>query len=235
MRSIWVNQTIAICLTCTLTHTGFCQVLDTEPELQPGHPNFSITSPKTDTSASPTPAPTSLRTIRAITRTTANQLRADSGRSDRTEQLQSGLTLLGTLQELNSDPRLSRSKSLQTARKKLMVRLRQIQKRTEADIRRRKRKPQQIVVDQEVLAQLNQAAGINAAAAPPNAANGNANQDYGTLLVNLIQRTISPNSWDANGGLSSIQYYRPSRALVVRAPQAVHDDLSPLLIQLRKQ
>ena len=91
-----------------------------------------------------------------------------------------------------------------------------------------------------MLAQLNAAAagvnGVNAGVNVQNANGGNqGNQDYGPMLVDLIQRTISPGSWDVNGGLSSIQYWAPRRVLVVRAPQDVHDGLAPVLQQLRKQ
>lgn len=86
-----------------------------------------------------------------------------------------------------------------------------------------------------VLRQVNQAVGRPA---NPQGVAGNAQGlplDYGPQLVELIQRTISPNSWDVNGGASTIQYWRPGMALVVRAPGDVHDELSPLLLQLRKQ
>ncbi len=31
-------------------------------------------------------------------------------------------------------------------------------------------------------------------------------------LVDLIQRTISPSSWDVNGGNGSVRYFAPSRS-----------------------
>jgi hypothetical protein len=39
--------------------------------------------------------------------------------------------------------------------------------------------------------------------------------------------------WDVNGGPATIRYFRPSLALVVRAPQEVHEDLAVLLTDLR--
>lgn len=52
-------------------------------------------------------------------------------------------------------------------------------------------------------------------------------------LVNLIEATIHPEHWDFNGGPGHIQYYRPVMALVVRAGQVVHDDMTDLLQGLR--
>ncbi len=57
-------------------------------------------------------------------------------------------------------------------------------------------------------------------------------QDAGEELVDLIQKTISPASWDINGGPGSIQYWRPGHALVVRASEKVHEEIGGLLGQL---
>lgn len=58
--------------------------------------------------------------------------------------------------------------------------------------------------------------------------------DNGPALVALIQRTISPGAWDVNGGEGTIQYYRPLRVLVIRAPGGVHDNVGGVLGGLRK-
>jgi hypothetical protein len=52
-------------------------------------------------------------------------------------------------------------------------------------------------------------------------------------LIDLIQATISPETWDINGGRGSIVYFANGHALVVSAPGDVHDDLGGLLRQLR--
>jgi hypothetical protein len=57
--------------------------------------------------------------------------------------------------------------------------------------------------------------------------------DYGPALVNLIQRTIEPASWDVNGGPGAIVYFAPSRALVVRNRSEVHEQLQDVVRQLR--
>lgn len=57
--------------------------------------------------------------------------------------------------------------------------------------------------------------------------------DYGPELVDLIQATISPSTWDINGGNGSIVYFAPLRVLVVSAPGEVHGDVADVLGQLR--
>ncbi len=63
------------------------------------------------------------------------------------------------------------------------------------------------------------------------AAGGNAAE--ARALIDLIQATISPETWDINGGRRSIVYFANGHALVVSAPGNVHDDLGGLLQQLR--
>ncbi|MHB8901622.1 MAG: hypothetical protein ACYC6Y_22950 [Thermoguttaceae bacterium] len=58
--------------------------------------------------------------------------------------------------------------------------------------------------------------------------------DYGQHLVELIQKTVAPSSWDVNGGLGTIFYWRPGRALVVRQTGQVHDEMGGVLGQLRR-
>jgi hypothetical protein len=60
------------------------------------------------------------------------------------------------------------------------------------------------------------------------------NEDYGPDLVELIQKTISPPTWDVNGGPGAIYYFRPQRALVVSAPGEVHEQLVDLLEQMER-
>jgi hypothetical protein len=56
----------------------------------------------------------------------------------------------------------------------------------------------------------------------------------GQALVDLIQTTIAPDTWDIRGGPGTIVYYNPLRALVVRQTGEVHDNLGDLLGGLRK-
>ena len=63
---------------------------------------------------------------------------------------------------------------------------------------------------------------------------GPAMTDYGQDLIDLIQRTIAPDTWDVNGGPGSIVYYPGLMALVVRATTEVHGETAFLLDALRK-
>ena len=63
---------------------------------------------------------------------------------------------------------------------------------------------------------------------------GQSPADAGADLIDLIERTISPQSWDINGGPGSIRYWSPGRALVVSAPQGDHDHVGRMLDQLRR-
>ena len=63
---------------------------------------------------------------------------------------------------------------------------------------------------------------------------GTVKDDAGEDLVDLIQKTISPGSWDRNGGPGSIYYWRPGRAIVVSAGDDVHDQVGDLLEQMNR-
>ena len=56
--------------------------------------------------------------------------------------------------------------------------------------------------------------------------------DHGPQLVDLIQQTISPQTWDVNGGLGTIYYWRPGRAMVIRQTGEVHRQIGGLLEQM---
>ena len=58
--------------------------------------------------------------------------------------------------------------------------------------------------------------------------------DNGPQLVELIHRTISPPSWDVNGGPGTIYYWQPGRAMVVRQTQEVHEKMENLIEQLNR-
>ncbi len=58
------------------------------------------------------------------------------------------------------------------------------------------------------------------------------NDDYGPELVELIERTIAPGSWESQGGLGRIYYWRNGRALVISQTQDTHERLVDLVRQL---
>lgn len=62
---------------------------------------------------------------------------------------------------------------------------------------------------------------------------GAAMADFDTLM-NLIQQTIDPDSWLANGGTSTILPYPSNLSLVVSAPQTTHEKITDLLESLRR-
>ena len=65
--------------------------------------------------------------------------------------------------------------------------------------------------------------------------NGNNNNaDAGQDLVDLIENTISPKQWDINGGNCTIYYWKLQHAIVVRATDDVHADISDALDQLNQ-
>ncbi len=53
-------------------------------------------------------------------------------------------------------------------------------------------------------------------------------------LMELIQATIEPESWDEVGGPGSVRPFETTLSLVVRQTQAVHDQIADLLDQLRR-
>ncbi len=57
--------------------------------------------------------------------------------------------------------------------------------------------------------------------------------DHGQELVDLIQNTINPDFWRANGGNGVIHYFQPLRVLVIGASTQVHENTLDLLNQLR--
>jgi hypothetical protein len=61
-----------------------------------------------------------------------------------------------------------------------------------------------------------------------------ADDDAGNDLSEVIQTTIAPNSWERNGGPGTIRYWRPRRAMVVRASSDVHNRIGDLLEQMNR-
>lgn len=63
---------------------------------------------------------------------------------------------------------------------------------------------------------------------------GQGQDDHGEQLVDLIQTTVRPNTWDRVGGPGSIYYWRSQRAIVVRQMGDVHDEIGDVLQQLNR-
>ncbi|MEX0978818.1 MAG: hypothetical protein WDZ48_08210, partial [Pirellulales bacterium] len=52
-------------------------------------------------------------------------------------------------------------------------------------------------------------------------------------LIDLIQTTIAPGSWDVRGGPGTIVYFAPKMVLVASQTDEVHEQLGPFLNALR--
>lgn len=65
------------------------------------------------------------------------------------------------------------------------------------------------------------------------AARGGAAQDDGQALVELIEATIAPQSWDVNGGPGTIRYWPAWHVLVVRQTEDVHEQIGGVVYGLR--
>jgi hypothetical protein len=151
--------------------------------------------------------------------------------------------LLGIYREIQQDTRMARSQreSLRlTVRARLDQLCTQISKRVAKDkasagpnaavksVAASKDRP-----DGETLAQVGLPPGGGAGGGA--AATGqNANADNGQQLVDLIQTVICPKSWDVNGGACSIYYWQQQHAIVVRATDDVHGEISDTLEQLNR-
>jgi hypothetical protein len=58
--------------------------------------------------------------------------------------------------------------------------------------------------------------------------------DNSQQLIDVIQRCLSPNTWDVNGGQGVVRYYAPAQSLVVRQTSEMHEQLQRVIPLLRK-
>lgn len=178
--------------------------------------------------------------LAAVRETLARLARAED------EQLEASVEeLLFVYEELRNDDAMAISlRESYTA--KVKCRLQQlsvqIQKRIARNKRMAKSNPPEQIRDPAEAGYLAQRAGGAGQPVPPRVGNRPSgsrggmqpSDDYGQHLVDLIQKTIAPSSWDVSGGLGTIYYWRPGRALVVRQTDEVHDNMGDLLGQLRR-
>ena len=54
-------------------------------------------------------------------------------------------------------------------------------------------------------------------------------------LIDLIESTIHPESWDVNGGAGTVRYFSPLHVLVIRNTQPVHEEIGGVLDALGAQ
>lgn len=142
--------------------------------------------------------------------------------------------LVDLYNEAMDHPRFAHSPVLQRTRIRLRNRLMAIHRQMASSARTATGlRPASISAVGGALFQQPVASGL--AFPPPGggAALGGTAADYGIELVELIERTISRDTWQVNGGRASIVYYRPWQALVISAPSEVHDRVAVLLGDLR--
>lgn len=187
-------------------------------------------------------------------------LRSESRALNMTERAAAVRALVALFTELDRDPRLLTSPGLQghrarargrlvSVRKELLLRIARAEKaerhsQSQMSLNARQATLLTASADAEqhaLAAQLaaevslanyslgGPASFVEAAAA----AGGGPVNDHGEELVDLITRTLFPDSWEVNGGRNTIVYYRPLMCLVVTATGDVHRDVNHLLNALR--
>ena len=144
--------------------------------------------------------------------------------------------------EITSDERFATLDLMQSLRAKIWGRLMKVK----TDLKRQLAKDGQPQLD-DAAAEAAQYAGSNLAGAMSLAdfATGSPSSYFGRggaaqteqnaqQLIELIQRTISPDFWDVAGGPGAIFYYPQLQVLVIRATAEVHDDVGGLVGGLRE-
>ena len=194
----------------------------------------------TDTSSASTDVsqPPAARSFHQLTSDVRAALRAESGARNEPDGWRAVRQLIQLCDELSDDERLDRSPVLRRLRGVVVSRLRRIKRDIDKSNSNQlgDEEPQRIDEISGIVAA--QVANVGRAAAPPAAlmpiAAVGQTRDFGPDLARLIERTISPDSWDVNGGPSTIVYYAPLRVLVVRAPSEIHGRVGPVLQGLRR-
>jgi hypothetical protein len=151
-----------------------------------------------------------LENLSAIERQVSGALRLEAVAKDQTGQEAAIRRLANLHQDLGADPRFETSRTLKQLRMKIRARLRRVEQELSRDLER------------QSPGEMDGARGGRAQQA-----------NNGQALVELIQTTISPDSWDVNGGQSTIVYFAPRQVLVVRAPGEVHSRTRRLLRDMR--
>jgi hypothetical protein len=144
--------------------------------------------------------------------------------------------------EITSDERFTTLEQMQSLRAKIWGRLTKVK----TELKRQLAKDGQPQLD-DVQAEAAQYASSNLAGAMSLAdfATGSPSSFFGRggasqtdvnaqQLIELIQRTISPDFWDVVGGPGTIFYYPQLQVLVIRATAEVHDDVGGLVGGLRE-
>ncbi|MEX0714917.1 MAG: hypothetical protein WD278_21510 [Pirellulales bacterium] len=225
--------TVAACLAAAIfvpwAQAGDLPQADPPAQQQPPHPS---SSPQPAESAEPRPAAEAARELRAAVQDALAQsayLRKPNSRQTRLRGQAELESLAHRLLDLHG--RLEQSETLassQRARLSIHVRSRLL---ALADVLAR-RAADQAGAPVVPSARDDDETGQRT---PPGAAGGAAQPgDLGLELVELIQRTVAPQTWDVNGGQGTIRYWAPLHVLVVRQTGEVHGQIGGVVRGLRR-
>mgnify|MGYP004253988137 CR=1 FL=1 len=177
------------------------------------------------------------KTFRQYEEALSRQLIAEATAKSNADHELAVIELTKLYSELINDSRTPLSPTLNRYRVKLRSRLMKVLRELEIRIAREVSHPTRSNSDrlqsalQRHLSAVNRQIGGAKHLLSPRA--GASVSDYGPQLVALIQRTITPQFWDVNGGQGVIVYYAPLRLLVVRATSQVHGQIRDLNGMLR--
>jgi hypothetical protein len=152
--------------------------------------------------------------LAAIQREVLTALAGESTAKDFHQRRQAVAELLALHERLEADGRFQASPALQALRRRIAGRLVRVGRKLAGAAHRES-------------ASARSGDDVQADAA------GGGHQAEAQKLIDLIQATVSPETWDVNGGQGSIVYFANGHALVVLAPGDVHDELGGLIRQLR--
>jgi hypothetical protein len=209
-----------------------------------------VTGQVSDSTQATPGGPATARRYAEIHQDLSSAMRAEATAATPAERAAAIRQMTEVYRELLADPRLAQSDTLKSYKAKLWSRLTRVQRDLEREVERKAKEAGQATADPEALEAVRVAASelasqvslMNYTLGGPNyvweqgggAFGGGRVNDHGQELIDLIQRTIKPNTWDVVGGPGSIFYYQPLMALVVRATSEVHDNVGGLLGALRR-
>ena len=179
------------------------------------------------------------RTFIEINREIKAWLNAESISNNQFEQADCSYAMVELYSEIMKHPKLAISPTLNGHRVVLRGRLLHVRDELKRKLVRAERSGE---VDKDVLLmnslmdQMRLADSLGGGVTSGLGLGGNAGAaelDSARQLIDLIESTIDPNTWEANGGQATAVYYAPLHVLVVRANSNVHAQVSLLLAKLR--
>ena len=178
--------------------------------------------------------------LHVIEKRLSSLLKQEAVASTRKDRTQAVCDLVLLYQEISKDGRLATSEKLNRLRNRLRSRLRQVGKKLRREIARIERpdRPGPRSASRSARHSARKSLHVTSGGQPYESrgsfGGGLQLADNGQALVDLIQRTIAPDTWDVNGGPSTIVYYAPRYALVVRAPAEIQRSVAGGLGGLRR-